>query len=180
MAPLVVASGALRPVAIEALEARRHGDCLVARRGAEEWQHNGSGNSAPRQPMTRVGLLLNGITEHTRTATTGDLTRRSSTASLGIVQSSCEISSGEGNELCFILEGIEDKAVLLAAHERQQQKTEGAAKTMGGGGGPVRTGSVALSGAAPGADWGFSSMGLGLGGLGIGSIRQAAHMAVAA
>jgi hypothetical protein len=52
------------------------------------------------------------------------------------------------------------------------------AKTMGGGGGPLGTGSVELSGAAPGADWGFSSMGLVPGGLSIGSIRQAAHMVV--
>jgi hypothetical protein len=52
--------------------------------------------------MTRVGLLLDGITEHSRTATTNDLTGRSSTALLGAVQSSSERSSGEGNELHFI------------------------------------------------------------------------------
>jgi hypothetical protein len=102
----VVASGALRPAAMEALKARWCGDCLVARRGAEEQRHNSSGTSAPWRPMTRVGLLLDGIAEHTRTATTGHLTLRSSTTSLSVVQSSCERSSGEGNELHFIVGGI--------------------------------------------------------------------------
>jgi hypothetical protein len=106
LTPLVVASGALRPAAMEALEVRWCGDCLVARRGAEEQRHNSSGTSAPWRSMTRVGLLPDGIAEHTRTATTGDLTLRSSTTSLGIVQSSCERSSGEGNELRFIVGGI--------------------------------------------------------------------------
>jgi hypothetical protein len=56
----------------------------------------------------------------------------------------------------------------------------GGNRKLGDGGGPVRSGSVALSGAAPGVDFGFSSMGLGPGGLDIGSIRQAAHMVVVA
>jgi hypothetical protein len=93
--------------------------------------------------MTRVGLLLKGITEHTRRARTGDLTRQSSMASLGAMQSSCERCSRKGNELRFILEGIEDKAALQVVHEGRQQETGGVAKTMGGGGDPVRTGSTA-------------------------------------
>jgi hypothetical protein len=50
-------------------------DCLVVRRGAEEQRQNGSGTLAPRRLGTRVGLLLDGILEHTRIATTRDLTR---------------------------------------------------------------------------------------------------------
>jgi hypothetical protein len=50
-------------------------DCLVVWRGAEERRQNGSGTSAPRRLGTRVGLLLDGILEHTRTVTISDLTR---------------------------------------------------------------------------------------------------------
>jgi hypothetical protein len=70
-----------------------------------------------------------------------------------------------------MLEGIEDKATLLAVHEGLQQEIGGAAKTMGGGGGLVGTGSAAPSGVAPVTDWVFSSLGLGPGGLDIGSVR---------